>query len=793
MDDLSGRIIKDYHLQQLLGEGGMGAVYQAIQMNLNRAVAVKILPSTLAQREDFIKRFTLEAETVAALEHPNIIPIYDYGFHEGIGYIVMRLLTGGTLADRLMHYQEGLTSLPSLPEIAELLKQLASGLDFTHAQGVLHRDIKPSNVMFDGHGNAMIVDFGLAKVVDLSGSLTMTGTVMGTPSYMAPEQWRSEKLSPATDQYAVGAVAYTLVTGQVPFEAATPFAIMYKHLNEEPTPPDLFRQNLPANVAVILGRAMAKLPEDRYPTITDFAADFEQAVSQRSSEATGFFLYEVPAEPAAQPYPTPASIPVAEDIETEILLSPSPPSQVLPLPRSQSRWWVWGAMIGVLVLGLGLAVVWLMGNDSQDQPPTESPTFTVAALAPGETEPAVTLTEELAVPSQAVAVLPEDTPSATLALTDTPLPMPTLTDTPLPTNTATFTVMPSPTDTPLPTSTPLPTLTHTPLPTNTATFTALPSPTDTPLPTSTPSPTPTLTETSTPTATLTETPSPTPTLTLTATPTAVLFSINSLWFVFSTNRDGSRDIFLSDVTGNQLRNLTNLGTRDSDPAWSPDGNQLAFRSDRDLNAEIYVMNIDGSNVRNLTHDTSADFAPAWSPDGQHILFTSNRTGTYQIYVMDQNGGNLRQLTHGDGINNNFAAWSPDGQHIVFTSDRDFNTEIYIMGADGSNPYRLTTHDALDVDPAWSPDGTAIVFASDRVGNNMNIYSVSIDGSNLQQLTQDAGNDEGPRYLPDGSQIVFASDHAGDWGLYIMDTQGQNSQLLLAGASADFDLTAQHVE
>jgi serine/threonine-protein kinase len=292
----------------------MGTVYRAYQANLKREVAVKVLPVSLANTPGYIQRFTREAETAASLEHPHIVPVYDYGTVDGVSYVVMRLLPGGTLAERAAIRVGDEGARPSLEEIASLLTDLASALDYAHSRGVIHRDLKPSNVMFDNQGNPFLVDFGIAKVVQATEALTRTGMTMGTPTYMAPEQWMAEQPSPATDQYAVGVMVYALVTGRTPFEAPTPYGLMHKHLHELPAPPQTFRAGLPEAVTVVINRAMAKKADERFPTMTEFAGAFQRAIQGFDEQPTGFFTFEVEAAeaPVAARPGTPSGLPVGE-------------------------------------------------------------------------------------------------------------------------------------------------------------------------------------------------------------------------------------------------------------------------------------------------------------------------------------------------------------------------------------------------------------------------------------------------------------------------------------------------
>ncbi|MBK8135155.1 MAG: PD40 domain-containing protein [Chloroflexi bacterium] len=294
-DNLVGQVLGQYELRELLGVGGMGAVYRGFQISLKREVAVKVLPSSLVNEPGYVERFNREAQTAALLEHPHIVSIFDYGTQQGTSYLVMRLLTGGTLAQRLNQRNDaGQIVLPSLGETAVLVSQLGSALAYAHNQGVIHRDIKTSNVMFDNQGNGYLVDFGIAKLMGIQSGLTGTGMAMGTPAYMPPEQWAGKELTPAADQYALAVLVYAMITGRVPFEAATPYELLHKHLHEQPTPPHSFRSDLPQAVDLVLARALSKEPEDRFASVTAFTIAFDSAIEGAKGESTAFFTSKIP-------------------------------------------------------------------------------------------------------------------------------------------------------------------------------------------------------------------------------------------------------------------------------------------------------------------------------------------------------------------------------------------------------------------------------------------------------------------------------------------------------------------
>lgn len=276
--ELQGKTLGPYELQEMLGQGGMGVVYRAHHSKMKRDVAVKILPANNAASETHLKRFLREAEITALLEHPHIVPIYDYGALNQLNYVVMRLLTGGSLTERMQAWGAGTSPRPSPDEIVKLFKDIASALDYAHSKGAIHRDIKPGNVMFDDTGNVFVVDFGLVKLVDAARSvLTGSGIILGTPAYMAPEQWKDEPLTPSIDQYALAVLLFTAVTGVLPFDADTPYELMQMHCYHDPPPAYLKRDDIPLSASKVLERALSKKPADRYLTVTEFIQAFEAA------------------------------------------------------------------------------------------------------------------------------------------------------------------------------------------------------------------------------------------------------------------------------------------------------------------------------------------------------------------------------------------------------------------------------------------------------------------------------------------------------------------------------------
>ncbi len=257
MTDLVGQALGQYQVTAQIGKGGMSTVYQATQTSMKRSVAIKVLPRTLTHEDKFLERFYREVEIVASLQHPHILPVYDFGEYDGMPYIVMAYMSAGTLSDLI---SQGAIA-PN--ETLRLVRQMADALDYAHRKGVIHRDFKPGNVLLDEQNNTYLTDFGLAKLSESSGQLTGTG-ILGTPFYMAPEQAEPGALTPSADVYALGITLFQMLTGNVPFEAATPLGVLMAHMNQPVPDIRRLKPDLPDDIQDVVDRAMAKSPQTRY-------------------------------------------------------------------------------------------------------------------------------------------------------------------------------------------------------------------------------------------------------------------------------------------------------------------------------------------------------------------------------------------------------------------------------------------------------------------------------------------------------------------------------------------------
>ena len=310
-DPRLGTVIAGYRIEERIGRGGMGVVYRAEHINLQRRAAVKIIAPDLAESEGFRERFTREARIAAALQHPNIVTVYDAGEVDGLLYLAMQYIQGEDLAailradGRLRPYRA-----------IDVCRQVASALDAAHAMGLIHRDVKPANVLIEGR-NAFLTDFGLTKRLDgTHAQLTRIGDVVGTIHYVAPEQIEGRKVSARSDVYSLGCLFYHCLAGQVPFALETDVAVIYAHLSEEPPRLSELRPELPEGLDAVMAKALDKSPDRRFPScgdmisaaraVIDAAGPLSETIPPRSTGLGGLATAPTPevrdaAEAARRP------------------------------------------------------------------------------------------------------------------------------------------------------------------------------------------------------------------------------------------------------------------------------------------------------------------------------------------------------------------------------------------------------------------------------------------------------------------------------------------------------------
>lgn len=315
-----------YEIVRSLGWGGMAEVHLAVDRQLGREVAVKVIRDRFADDDRFLARFRREARAAAALSHPNVVAVHDVGTHEGRPFIVMEFVPGRTLAELV---RDGGPMAPTAA--AEIGEAVARALGAAHAAGIVHRDVKPGNVMVTGDGRVKVLDFGIARALRWT-PLTETPAVQGTAEYMAPEYVRGEGADARSDLYSLGAVLYELLTGRPPFTGDSALQVAYKHLEEAPPLPEAVRPGIPAGLSAVVLRCLSKHPGDRYRRAAEVAADLGQAITSRPA----------------------ATAPVREG-RTHVLRTPEALGPA-GRPVRRRRAWVWAAVIGTISIGLAVAL-----------------------------------------------------------------------------------------------------------------------------------------------------------------------------------------------------------------------------------------------------------------------------------------------------------------------------------------------------------------------------------------------------------------------------------------------------
>ena len=372
-----GEMVGPYRIIEQLGQGGMATVFKAYHAALDRYVAIKVLHPAFLEDPSFLSRFQREARLVAKLEHPNIVPIYDYTEHEGRPYLVMKFIEGETLKAALLH------GPITTEEVAKVVNSVGTALAYAHENGILHRDIKPSNVLLATDGHIYLSDFGLARIAQSGASTLTSDMILGTPQYISPEQALGKKdLDEGTDIYSFGVMIYELTVGKVPFSADTPFSVIHDHIYSALPMPRHVNPDISEDVERVLLKALAKDRHDRYKDVHALMDAFQTAWKESSSElsetkathpilaaatsvtpASLMTLHEAPTE-----IPIPITEVDSESSDTTVVAAPiqskEAPKQVVQTlgssgqaynqtakPKSKLGW-VWLAIAVVLILGL---------------------------------------------------------------------------------------------------------------------------------------------------------------------------------------------------------------------------------------------------------------------------------------------------------------------------------------------------------------------------------------------------------------------------------------------------------
>lgn len=407
------RQIGRYLIKAELKRGGMSTVYLAHDPLFERDVAIKLLPQEMLDKPTLRARFDREARIVASLDHPAIVPVYDFGEKEEQPYIVLRFMVGGSLEDML--HQGPL----ALPETAHAITRLALALDEVHTKGIVHRDLKPSNILFDQRHEAFISDFGIVRLNTAGARLTSTGDAIGTPAYMSPEQIRGDRmLDGRSDIYALGVILFEMLAGKHPYDTQTPMGVAVKHITAPVPPIHHFQPDLPPEIQAILAKAMAKEPDDRYQTAGEMAEAVQMLLVQPlpvkvemgmalRPETPSVLLVDGSERANGHHEGTGAGWSRPQIIPGNPTYPPAPTR-----PRPYSSWFLWGSLLLLLVIGGGFALTNRLRAE-----PSPTPTALLVVIAtptPTETATATKIVTLTATPTDLPTTIPTATPAPTL-------------------------------------------------------------------------------------------------------------------------------------------------------------------------------------------------------------------------------------------------------------------------------------------------------------------------------------------------------------------------------------------
>ena len=720
-----------YRIVEILGQGGMGSVYRAVDENLGVEVAVK---DNLFTTAEYARQFRREAVILANLRHPNLPRVTDHFVIEDQGqYLVMDYIEGEDLRQRMDR-----VGVLSDAEVILIGSAICDALTYLSSRNpaIVHRDIKPGNVKISPQGQIFLVDFGLAKVIQGT-QATTTGARAMTPGYSPPEQYGTARTDHRSDIFSLGATLFAALTGAIPEDALS------RAMDQvDLTPIRKHNQRVSRRLAAVIEKSLEVRPDDRYQTPEEFKQALRSAMPTTRRRA-GENIVDPPPDLENKPLPAdsiPAVAPVSERVARSTDRSPLPLPISSPLEeelvlessrsrprgrRSRSRMWI---VVMLLIVGLVVAVVGM------------------ASLA----DPLIL--------SRARAWLQSTPTSISSPTLDLSLAVP---ETALPIATSTTTIQVA-LEAPNSDATP----TEQPLPTQTAT------------PTSTPEPLPTQMGGGSGELAFAFDRTGVPEIYMINSEGTVLTQLTDMqsgacqpeWspdgmrlaFISpcQSNQDAypSSTIFIINVDGTGLSPLPGSDPRgDFDPAWSPDGTRIAFTTLRDGNRpRIWVYNLVDNSVQPLSDPKlpySRDSQPAWSPDGQKIAFITTRRGPYQIWVMDADGKNQELFSHSKDMVNDHPVWSPDGKFILFTQMNNRGEIPRLVVA--PYPYRADTYkefllskDSIPMrDGRYSPDGAWIAFEAWPAGGLHDIYISAANGAGRRQLTTERRADFDPAWRP----------------------------------------------
>jgi Tol biopolymer transport system component/predicted Ser/Thr protein kinase len=800
-----------YDVVRLLGTGGMGDVYLARDTKLRRPVALKLLPASVSQDRDRLRRFEREARAAAKLSHPNVCMVYELGAtDEGRHFIAMEYVEGRTLRSRL---KEG--ALP-LAEALDVARQVAHALAAAHEAGVVHRDIKPENVMLRPDGYVKVLDFGIAKLTQLEveraaadagaaatgGRQPITRGVIGTVGYMSPEQARGRRVDARSDVFSLGAMLYELLTGERAFARDTAVAALQATIREEPPRLEALAAAVPAGVAEVVRRCLEKEPEQRYASGATLAATLDElAESFRSSSALravaqgnglrrrwwlalasaallagGGAWWRLASPPddtgsrlASQAPLAPRKVTRLTSVQWASVPKFSPDGKQLTYSAINSA----APGVDVYIKMLDDASERRLTSDpGSDLSPSWSPDGqSLAFIRQSESERAIYIVPVLGGPerkllttnrrSTAAEVIDWSPTGELIAYTDCDEP-----DRPLRIYLASVETGESRQ------------LTFPPgrYHRGWGDWSAAFSPDGQSL-AFIRSLHPAVAEVYVVPVAGGEACRLTfdnqHVLGLTWTP-------DGRSIVFASARVGATTLWRIAAEGGEPEPVEAGGSPGFFPTISRDGRRLAYVS---ANAASSMWLVDlpeghgrpGTPVQLFT-SAAVDGSMRFSPDGTRIAFASNRSGAHRLWVCDSDGSNPLQVRGLDYAVNSPPSWSPDGRYLAFDAVPEGNSDVYVVGADGGPPRRLTDHPGGDQVPIWSRDGRWIYFVSDRSGE-MQLWKVSSDGGEAVQVTRDGGS---PAFESSDGRYLYYQKGPGVDGLWRMAVDGGEEELVFDG-------------
>jgi Tol biopolymer transport system component/serine/threonine protein kinase len=704
---------------EILGQGGMGSVYRAVDENLGVDVAVK---ENLFTTDEYARQFRLEAVILANLRHPNLPRVTDHFVIGDQGqYLVMDYIEGEDLRQRMER-------AGNINEDDAILMGAAmcDALTYLHTRKppILHRDIKPGNVKITPDGHIFLVDFGLAKVLHGS-QATTTGARAMTPGYSPPEQYGTARTDPRTDIYSLGATLYAALSGIIPEDG-----LARAMDNTQLTPLRKRNSKVSRRLAAAIEKAMGIDPADRFQNGEDFKRALLGSKSKTQRLPGDYVIPPPPPEALEEP----RQDPIEKESQPLANVKPAPkvgaPLQEAPVFRPKRKKRKSGRLVFSVLLILFLLAAAIVS----------------AARLPQELKRILSPVNNIPLPF--------------LSSTKTPVTLPALTATQgtLATPIAPFTVTTQP-----------PTATHTNAPIVS------------------------------PTAQFTTTAASTPI------PQATLTGGGIGQIAFASERTGLPQIFLVNLDGTNLVQLTNQSSGACQPSWSPDGARLAFTSPCRLHGDfvngaysdssLFVINADGTGMKQLTSVAGADFDPDWSPDGKQIAFTSIRDGNRQIYTLDIDSMAVTRLTKPDvNIENSQPTWSPDGQEIAYQVKRFGTYQVWVMSSTGQDNLQLARsgQSLWDYLPTWSRDGRMLLFTQRYASGISRPWLMSIqyqEGGDATRLSNFPTPIEDVEYSPDGLWLLSEGmDGNGNHDIYLMTITGGNRTRLTNDPAVDFDPT-----